>query len=543
MNFTPNPANAPLTGRVQQQQVHQVPVTTSAGAPQGGNMQKMPNPSFMLNQQAANMAHKVNDDNNKNQMPPSSGHHQLQQPAQNNNNHGMGAIPQQLLNVQHQQNMNRNLSHQSTFQQPPHLMMAAQKGGIFQQMQQMAYQSQPFPQGPPASVAQSQQPPIHHTGMPSQQNILQKLQATIPLIQMKPAPMQQTSPQHQMKPAPNHPSPPVSQHNMQYSPSKPIHPQMKTTAKLASPGSQLQSLQKSPTAPNLPALPLAPTQAASQNKNVPSTPPISSPSAPPLASPPGGASPTKTQVSAKVVQAAAPVAVPAPNIATSAVPSLTITTTPSPAKPAVVEAAPIKAVELTKEAIPAQIKSVPKPSVVDEKKPATVETNNKVDKPASTSVVAAPKAAVISPAPSKNTMRLATVTARQKKPPATNNVKKPPAPPVSPSVQRSPVKATPPPAKPPVEAPKPAASHKKLVATAAPPAVSPKINLGPSTSSAQSTSSSTSATSGKAKRSRVKVQPYQSPTPEIALVTKLSTQTANPTNKNGTDDKLTIFYK
>lgn len=555
MNFTPNPANAPLAGRVQQQQVHQVPVTTSAGAPQGGNMNKninMPtNPSFLINQQAANMAQKISDDN-KNQMPPSTvGHHQVQQPAQNNNNHGMGAIPQQLLNIQHQQSMSRNvnLSHQSTFQQSPHLMQKS----VFQQMQQMTYQSQSFPQNP-VSVPQNQQLPIHmQAGQPG--NILQKLQATIPhaMTQTKPPPMQQL---HQMKPAQSHPPPPpVSQHNMQYSPSKLNHPQMKTTAKLASPGSQLQTLQKSPTAPAPPAHPQIPQQAASQNKNVPSTPPISSPigsGGVPVSFP----VPAENTSPAKAPTPAATTAKPAvSNSATPAVPSLTITattSTPSPTKPAtpaVIEQASTKAVEQPKEVIPPQAKTVPKP-VAEEKKAALVvsvaETNNKLEK--SPAAVAPKTAAVTSPSSIKSTMRLATVTPRQKKPPPTNNVSKKPSPPAAPlaaaptaqSVQKSPAKAAPAPAKT-VEAPKPTPATPKKAP--APAAVTPKTNLGPSTSSAQSTSSSASATSGKTKRSRVKVQPYQSPTPEIALVTKLSTKTANPTNKNGTNDKLTYFFK
>lgn len=575
MNFTGNQAN-PLTGRVQQQQqqqqVHQVPVTTSAVVPQGGNLQKNSNlPSFPGNQQAPNMAQKLCDDN-KNQMPPILGHHQIQPSAQNNNNHGMGAIPQQLLNVQHQQNMNRNVNvtHQATFQQPPqHLMMAAQKGGIFQQMQQMAYQNQPFPQGQPASVAQSQQPPLHHTGMPGQQNILQKLQATIPqpIHQIKLSPIQQPPLQQQIKVATNQQLPPVSQQSMQYSPNKPIHPQMKTTAKLASPGSQLQSLQKSPTHSSPVGQP-----AASQSKHVPSTPPISS--APASAASPqlvSLASPVKTQAPSTHKQSPAPAPTPTVAVptATPVVPSPAVTTT-SQSPPKQVPASSgneqlTKAVEQLKEATtpiaPPQNKIVPKVSVEEKKTP--LELNNKTEKaPApvaspALAAIAPMKATVSSPSALKSNMRLATVTpARQKKPPATNN-KKPPAAPAAVSSPKVPVTKSPRAVEPPktiedpkaVETPKPPPANAKKPATVpgpapAPVAASPKRNLAPSTSSVQSNSSSTSGnTTPKTKRSRVKVQPYQSPTPELALVTKLSTQIANSSNKNGNDDKLTIFYK
>lgn len=599
MNFTPNPANALLTGRAQPQ-VHQAPVTTSSAGPQSGNVQKNSNllsPPFPNNQQAANMPQKINDDN-KNQMAPSQVHHQqqLQQAAQNNNNHGMGGIPQQLINTQHQSNMNRNLniSHQTTFQQPQHNItssagQSAPKGGIFHQMQQLAYQSQQFPQATPVS-----QPPIH-ASLPGQQNILHKLQAAIPqaIHQIKQVPIQQQQPQQQqqmkafpIEPVSIQPPPTVSQHNMQYSPPKSVHPQMKTTAKLASPGSQLQSLQKSPTATN-PPNPLG-QQAASQNKTVPSTPPISSPTssvAPSLiAVSPQASAPAVVSISQVKSQAPSTpnkqlLVTVSPQLPTTilspsapVVPSQSVTapaqapsklTTNLPANTGI-EQAPTKDVEQSKESthpVPTQNKPVPK-LIVEEKKAVsahnnptlTTESNNKVEKSPAAPIaekqqllaaVVSPKAAIT---PSKSTMRLATVTpARQKKPPATNNKKPPPTTPSIPVVQqKSPAKVAPPvaPVKV-VEAPKPTPTSVKKPQVSALATTIPKSNPAPSTSSAQSTTSSASgsATTPKTKRSRVKVQPYQCPTPELALVTKLSTQIANSSNKNGNDDKLTIFYK
>lgn len=205
----------------------------------------------------------------------------------------------------------------------------------------------------------------------------------------------------------------------------------------------------------------------------------------------------------------------------------------------------VKAVEQPKESIPTQAKLVPKLSV-DEKiapsapktMPVLAEAIKKVEKSpvtqeASQLVVISAQAAKVaaatpSPLASKSTMRLATVTPnRQKKPPTTApNSKKAPAAVAGTSAVKTPAKAKP------AEAVKsPAVSPKKAATVSAPSTVSTPV------------AQSSSAASLKTKRSRVKVQHFQSPTPEIALVTKLSTQTANP-NKNGSnDDKLTIFYK
>lgn len=50
-----------------------------------------------------------------------------------------------------------------------------------------------------------------------------------------------------------------------------------------------------------------------------------------------------------------------------------------------------------------------------------------------------------------------------------------------------------------------------------------------------------SPTSGKSKRARIQTQPYQSPLPEIEIISKISAA-STPRNKNN-DDKLIIFYK
>lgn len=51
-----------------------------------------------------------------------------------------------------------------------------------------------------------------------------------------------------------------------------------------------------------------------------------------------------------------------------------------------------------------------------------------------------------------------------------------------------------------------------------------------------------SPTGGKSKRARIQTQPYQSPLPEIEIISKISA--ASTPNKNrSNDDKLIIFYK
>lgn len=553
MNFTPNLPTL-LSGRAQQQQV---PVTTTSGSPQNANMQKTNN-SINI-QQVSSMA-KIGDE--KSQVPPPSVHQQIQSAQIINNN--MGGASQQLTNVQHQVNVSRNLNlpQQPAFSvAQQHVMNVSQQGNqkvgsIYQQMQQMAFQSQ-YQQSAP--ISQAQQLPVHSTAMAGPQNIFQKLQATIPqaLPQLKQVAVQQSSSQQHVKQA-NQLSPSAPQQNMQYSPSKTPqqHPQMKTTAKLASPGSQLQNIQRSPSAAvphHLIVQPVPPTLAL--NKNVPST----------TASMTSASAPQQPNEPLKNQASIIPIKQPVIAATTTLLQVTTLSNAPaspqpigSPTTPKIVatEAKPvsIKPVDQPKESIASvtpQAKPVPKLSVEEKvatsapkTMPVLVEAYKKVEKSpaaqeapvASASIVTGtPAAKNATPLASKSTMRLATVTPnRQKKPPATapNNKKvagaqagasaKTPAKVAVVSKPAEPAKAS-------------ASSPKKATA---PPATALTI-LAPSSSVAQSPS----AVSLKTKRSRVKVQHFQSPTPEIALVTKLSTQTANP-NKNGNnDDKLTIFYK
>lgn len=46
---------------------------------------------------------------------------------------------------------------------------------------------------------------------------------------------------------------------------------------------------------------------------------------------------------------------------------------------------------------------------------------------------------------------------------------------------------------------------------------------------------------GSVKRTRIKTQPYQSPLPELEIISKM-TSSSTPRNKNH-DEKLIIFYK
>lgn len=529
-------------GRIQPQQVSPTPAAvTSTSQPAGMQNTSVPSAAFPTSQHLANMAQSANNDN-KNTMTPSLVQHQIPQAAQNNNNHGMGGIPHQLIAAQHQ-NMNRlNIAHQPTFQQQPQPVLGAAKMNMFEQLQN-AYKHQMVSLGGPAS----QHIPAQSSMAAGQQDILQKLQ------QANPASAHQTKPAvvpQQAKPLFNQSSTSISQQNIQLSPTKAVHPQMKTTAKLASPGSQLQGLQKLPPGSNIfPSM-------IQQNKTVPSTPQLlTQSSSAALASSAGS-----TQSAPHVRPAAA---------VTSALPQLvsTVSVTVTSAPVGIVNSPP-KASEQPKEpvsTVPAPSKPVPKPSV-EEKQTApnqptpSPEASSKpvVEKlpplpaalvitpspapdksPAAVAIASPTKAANLGPLVNRSTMRLATVTpARQKKPPPTNN-KKPQAAPVVQSAPKalavtpttpSPVAPTPPVVKA-VETPKPS------VQKASPAPTTPKTPTASLPSSTPGTSSS------KTKRSRVKVQPYQIPTPEIAFVTKLSAQTANSNGKSGNDDKLTIFYK
>lgn len=77
------------------------------------------------------------------------------------------------------------------------------------------------------------------------------------------------------------------------------------------------------------------------------------------------------------------------------------------------------------------------------------------------------------------------------------------------------------------------------------PAVSESKNVRPP--SVEPSTPVLSAIGGKAKRNRLKTIPYQSPTPEIELVSKISVKEAygkaKIVKKTGDEDKLTLFYK
>lgn len=499
----------------------------------------------------------------------------------------------------HQQQVNKNphnmpVQQQQVFQQQAHFASITQASGpkgaysSFQQ-QLTSMQNVPYQQQAPFL-------PNQNMGMPNQ-STLQKLQASVPPVmhQMKQPQQQQTHLKTGNSVGPalggNQAQPLTAIQQMQYSPPKSQHqhhPQLKITTKLASPGSQLQ---KSPTTAVPPqTVPLSPS--TSQNKNVPSTPTSSHvvtnqsavaasssalnvTSSPPVTATNSSPSKAPTAPLSVVKQSTIPVstspvaAVTSANISLTSVPSHTVTSaSPSPLKTQANtshdEGILTKAVEQPKETFQASLsqKSVPKP--VEEKKlsPVTVtalsatETYNKMEKPtpekANEKLIVTPSKPVVaqtSKLVAKSTMRLATVTpARQRKPPPTNN-KKSQAVAVVNAVQtelplKSPAKTISPPVKQP-ETPK--SSNAKKHAPAAQVAEAPKsvpVSTTTAVSISSSSSSSENNTTPKTKRARTKVQPYQSPTPELALVTKLSTQIANSNgNKNGAEDKLTIFYK
>ncbi|CAG4935325.1 unnamed protein product [Parnassius apollo] len=68
-----------------------------------------------------------------------------------------------------------------------------------------------------------------------------------------------------------------------------------------------------------------------------------------------------------------------------------------------------------------------------------------------------------------------------------------------------------------------------------------KVNDG--TTPAKKTSDADSTPDTRIKRNRTKVQLYQSPTPEIAMATKLSASAGRSTPTKPNDDKLIVFYK
>lgn len=69
-----------------------------------------------------------------------------------------------------------------------------------------------------------------------------------------------------------------------------------------------------------------------------------------------------------------------------------------------------------------------------------------------------------------------------------------------------------------------------------PMAESPK----PSKSDTKSPPQKPSGSSGKVKRNRFRTQPYQSPLPEVEMISKII---ATPPRSRNSEDKLIIFYK
>ncbi|CAO1391176.1 unnamed protein product [Diamesa tonsa] len=481
-------------------------------------------------------------------------HQQQQQhsqlPQNSSQGHGMQQQPNAQQQQQHPHMVNRNVQAQQQQQknlynpnpqqqqlsQAPVLTVlqtaqGAPKIGLPNlSNQQIPLQSLPYQQQTPASLVQQ------HSGIP--QSHLQKLQTTLPQLSVhqKPStPMQQ----QQLKAGNNFGTlPPSQQHQqqqqMQYQtsppPPKPMHqhPQMKTTIKLGGPG-QLPTVQKSSTpsstfsGPSSQTLftqqssPPPPTPQQQQlNKSVPSTPP-SLVMAPSLIVNQTSPAATTQQPSPTVSKPTTPNASPSPKPQAVQMTLTPTTVVPTPVSSIKSSLSPVATSLVTnvkttaatttisndtKSPIAAELKqltsppampskTVPKPIVnADEKKPVpmavpAVESNNKTEK---APIVTPPVVVTKTVVPVKSTMRLATVTPkRQKAPTAT----------------------------------------KKTKATAT-----------PATPAGNSTT-----TTPKSKRVRTKTQPYQSPLPELALITKLSTQLTNPSASKNGDDKLTIFYK
>lgn len=582
----------------------------------GTNNMSNNNSSFPSNNQtaaASGMQQKVDDK----QVPQMNPVNTNQIHSQNNNNHGAGSMPQQLLNMQSQhmnmggrnmnlsghQQMNKNM-YQMTSQQPVtfhqqslmssisqiaainfDLQKRQQRQGQFsyQQQQQQQQQSMMHPSGtqqqmnPNKQMYQSQQNQIKGASAPSM---------TYGGGSSNNQAQQQASQHHQS----------VSQ-----SPTKLYHPQLKTTAKVTSPGSQLQIIQKSPQQAT--ASPVVNQTSQQQNKNVPSTP-ISSTGGNILPSS-SSAMITQTPISPQLSQdnksqtSSSPTnKPPQPSTVTSSSINTLVNTNPANpvSKSDVVPLASSTQQQQHSQPVPANAaiqhasssdKNGPSENTVtndtDQKKPSQQNSVNsskesvttspaaqqqapakvsndtstkpqvdekKISTPVETASSAAEKdtqekqgnsvtvpiskstASTVTPPLKSSAMRLATIPPTTPKKVTTSQKTK----------QATPVKA--------------AAENSKVeekshdVKETATKSSTSKTPLTPVTKKTESSLKSAAGTSTakdqtvttpKAKRVRTKVQPYQSPTPEIALVTKLSTQTANPA-KNG-DDKLTIFYK
>jgi hypothetical protein len=488
MNFAPNQQNS--NSRVPQ--VHPPPVNSAMSSERSDIMQNQS--SFPMNQ------------------PMTAGHHQL--PQTNNNLLGMANSIQQTL---------------QSYEIPP----ALQKFTEFVHQMQV--------------TSTAHQQPI--------QNFMQKMSSApnLPVAQNQvkagsQAPMNYGS---------------VASPLRQLSPAKATHPQLKTTPTTSKPpqitGNNLQKPQIQPSAqvsavPQPTPPPSLNSQSSTNNqkpasspqdKNVPSTPPQS------------------TQNPAQVAKKTSPIAIAqtasASQKAQPPVASTTTTTTtvpPSPQKPALtvtpvqqtppkiavtspsttnsnssdakstekpsntpVKSSPPANANVTPTVVKQQSESAPKSAAVSSvsSTPTTTKSDEKKT-PQIATTPTTPKSSLTSSADnkltsplSKSTLRLATVTPpRQKKPPPTRKS-------ATGVEKQTPIRAL---------------NTSSTVAKKSP-AVTPKAS--------NSTPSETS--SPKVKRSRVQVQPYQCPTRNLELATKLSTKSLNQEKKESELDKLIVFYK
>lgn len=602
--------NFNLTSRVQQQQQSHPPQNLNQlGAGMSSNQSSFP--ASIPGQQKPPQSGITGMAGDDNKQPiqgvvganPQALHH----PQNNNNNsHGMNLpSPQQLLMQQnrnanvtthqqinktmHQQMTTTSQHHQATFHQQQQLMSSITKMGgpnmnIIQQMNQLVYH------GPSNPSSHSMQ---HSIASP---NAPQKFQTGQHQLQMRQN--YGGSPPHV-----NTTSVPSSQQHMQYSPSKPIHPQMKTTAKLASPGSQLQKSPPQGTSP-IPSISQVPsTQPSNVSSANPQVAQIQAPAlvsnVNPISSAPGNVTSSPTQQPAPVVTntnlqkspvipsllKSVPVAVTTttvsnvssnvqvstpiqsvPQIAansSSTVPSSVTQTSPSIA-PIQSSLSSQASTEPAPKEIPASVakeqvkQPETKPVANDDagQKATPVKTNSEEKKPIEnpTKPIPATSSAVVEKQPlttpqkttqvsapivKSSTLRLATVTTPpRKKPPPTITKKVTPQ-----SQQKTALKNATVPAKSEAIAEKPQKPSPEVVKST-PPSTATKQPSSKSENPKAESLAGPSNVTPKTKRIRTKVQPYQSPTPELALVTKLSTQIANGSgnNKNG-EDKLTLFYK
>lgn len=605
MNFN---SNALLTSRIQQQQQSSIPQQSSHIQQnqsvnsvnihqKAANMSNQPSPFPPISttqpqqQQQPSSANaglpgmtKANDD----KLPPNVHQQQPQQPIHNNNNnnnnnnsHNAQRALLLIQQQQHQQNMNPNMnvsSHQSinknlhqmtspqqhqqqnTFHQQQTMSSVSkiESGGIIHQMNQFVRQN--IMSGGPMS---SQQHSMQHISSSTQ-----KFQSTsiLPpsLLQSKPlmpSPSSHQVQQQQMRQNYGNSPPPVSTSSsnphpqMQYSPTKPIHPQMKTTAKLASPGSQLQNLQQQLTSLVSSIHPLTPSPSIAASAPTSTSTSSSSSSSVAAAGNNNNSNNNISNISTNpsaVVASAKLISSPTPPSSTS---NNSVPLTPStPATKPNIEKSP----EIAKAQIVNQSnKPAVAPANVEEKKvtpekPANVSTQkspalpivdeSKVEEnkvlidekkttPEKSSPQKSPATSTAAAQITKSTMRLATVTPPRKKPPPT--ITKKVASQSNKKTVESPIKSVP-------------AKSENVVEKPAIVKNSSDVPKTPTTKKEKQEKEKVTNFTPKTKRVRTKVQPYQSPTPELALVTKLSTQIANSSSsssKSGDDNKLTIFYK